>query len=85
MASLFELDLSGNSIDDGCVESLLHGLVQCQRLRWLSLNDNTIGDYGLDMLIERLPASVDTLNLAGNQVALASQLPFTSYAIVAQE
>ena len=79
MAALFQLNLSGNSIDEYCVESLIHGLVQCNRLQLLNLNNNTIGDNGLDMLIQGLPASVNTLKLDDNQVALARQLPLTRF------
>ena len=74
-----QLDLGGNSINDGCVESLVNGLVHCKRLRLLNLNSNEIGDNGLNMLIQGLPASVDTLELEGNQISLARQLPLTRF------
>ena len=74
MASLRDLNLRGNSIDDDCARVLVRGLAACQHLRSLSLACNGIGDDGLDVLIQGLPASVDALNLWGNEVTLARRL-----------
>ena len=75
MADLMELDLDGNSINGNCVEVLVRGLLQCRRLHSLGLENNEIGDDGLEVLTQGLPASVDDLNLGQNEVTLDRQLP----------
>ena len=74
MASLHELILDENSIDDNCVEVLLQGLAECEHLHSLKLSQNRISDNGLALLIQRLPASASSLDLYDNEVALARQL-----------
>ena len=74
MTALLELSLGGNSIDDDCARVLAQGLSKCTHLQSLVLSRNSISDNGLDALIQGLPASVDTLNLARNEVTLARHL-----------
>ena len=50
MGSLRELDLSDNAIRNSDVEELVRGLIECNHLHSLGLNDNRIGDDGLEML-----------------------------------
>ena len=52
MTNLLELDLSQNSIDDGCVEVLVRGLAGCSHLQSSNLRRNRISDNGLDALIQ---------------------------------
>jgi len=82
MAALHELDLSGNSIDDDCVEVLVRGLAECKHLHSLTLSSNVIGDDGLEILIRGLPASVNTLDLGNNEIALARQLPLLRFRVL---
>ena len=71
MTGLQELVLYKNSLGDNCAEILVRGLAVCRHLRELNLRDNRIGDDGLGVLSQGLPASVDTLNLGWNEVKLA--------------
>ena len=79
MANLALLTLYGNLIDDDCVEVIVRGLVECKHLRALGMECNRISDYGLDVLIRGLPSSVSGLELRGNQVTLARQLPLLRF------
>ena len=79
MATLLELSLHRNSIDDDSARALAQGVSECKRLQSLTLSHNRISDNGLDALIEGLPASVDTLNLQWNEVTLARQLPLLRF------
>ena len=79
MAALLDLDLSGNSINDDCVQVLVRGLAECNQLLQLRLVSNIVTDNGLDLLIERLPASVRYLSVANNQITLARQLPLLRF------
>ncbi|EJK66526.1 hypothetical protein THAOC_12552 [Thalassiosira oceanica] len=79
MASLDFLTLVGNFIGDGCVEILVRGLVGCKHLHTLRLESNRITDNGLDMLIRGLPDSFSRLELSGNQITLAQQLPLLRF------
>ena len=72
MAGLLDLHLRDNSIDNGCVEVLVRGLANCKYLDGLHLGSNRIGDDGLDVLIRGLPASVNILDLAWNEVSTAT-------------
>jgi len=74
MTSLQRLTLQRNSIDDSCVGVLVHGLAECKHLRILDLGCNMIGDDGLDVLVQGLPAGVVNLSLEWNEVTLARQL-----------
>ncbi|EJK47108.1 hypothetical protein THAOC_34196 [Thalassiosira oceanica] len=71
MATLLELVLSGNSLDDDCTRLLVQGLLDCKQIQSLDLSHNRISDNGLDVLIQSLPTSVDTLYLAMNDITLA--------------
>ena len=79
MAALLTLGLGENLIDDNCVEVLIRGLAECKHLHSLRLGRNRIGDNGLELLSQGLPASVDTLDLDDNEVALAQQLPLLRF------
>ena len=79
MATLDFLTLYGNSIDDDCVEVLVRGLVECKHLQALRLERNRISDNGLDVLIRGLPSSVSRLEVSGNRIALARQLPLLRF------
>ena len=79
MATLDFLTLYGNSIDDDCVEVLVRGLVECKHIQTLRLERNRISDNGLDVLIRGLPSSVSRLEVGGNQIALARQLPLLRF------
>ncbi|EJK47655.1 hypothetical protein THAOC_33608 [Thalassiosira oceanica] len=72
MATLLKLVLCGNSLDDDCTRLLAQGLSDCcKQIQTLDLSDNRISDNGLDALVQRLPASVDALCLARNDITLA--------------
>ena len=79
MASLHELNLYENSIGDNCVQVLVRGLAECKNLQSLNLYRNLVGDSGLDVLIRGLPASVDSLDLRWNQIALTRQVPLLRF------
>ncbi|EJK54167.1 hypothetical protein THAOC_26266 [Thalassiosira oceanica] len=79
MAALLELNLRGNLIDDDCARVLAQGLSDCKQIQSLSLSRNRISDDGLDVLIQGLPTSVDMLDLAGNEIALARQIPLLRF------
>ena len=79
MTNLLELDLSQNSIDDGCVEVLVRGLAGCSHLQSSNLRFNRIGDDGLDALIQGLPASVYALEISYNEITLSRQLPLLRF------
>ena len=82
MASLRRLSLSGNLIDDNCVEDLVRGLSECKQLHKLDLENNMIGDDGLALMIEGLPSSVDELKLRWNAITLARQLSLSRFKIL---
>ena len=82
MSNLLELDLSQNSIDDGCVEVLVRGLAGCSHLRSLRMGRNRIGDNGLDVLIQGLPASVYALEISYNEITLSRQLPLLRFKLL---
>ncbi|EJK59796.1 hypothetical protein THAOC_19940, partial [Thalassiosira oceanica] len=71
MATLREVVLRGNSLDDDCTRLLAQGLSDCKQMQSLFLSDNRISDNGLDVLVQRLPTSVDALYLARNDITLA--------------
>ncbi|EJK77914.1 hypothetical protein THAOC_00223 [Thalassiosira oceanica] len=71
MATLRELVLCGNSFDDDCTILLAQGLSGCKQIQSLNLTNNRISDNGLDVLVQSLPASVDALYLARNEITLA--------------
>ncbi|EJK66635.1 hypothetical protein THAOC_12429, partial [Thalassiosira oceanica] len=71
MAHLLELVLRGNSLEDDCTRLLAQGLSDCKQIQSLSLSNNSISDNGLDVLIQRLPTSVDALYLNRNDITLA--------------
>ncbi|EJK51126.1 hypothetical protein THAOC_29738 [Thalassiosira oceanica] len=71
MATLQKLVLSGNSLDDDCTRLLAQGLSDCKQMQSLNLSGNRISDNGLDVLVQRLPTSVDVLHLARNDITLA--------------
>ncbi|EJK48738.1 hypothetical protein THAOC_32437, partial [Thalassiosira oceanica] len=71
MAALRKLDLRGNSLDDDCTTLLAQGLTDFKQIESLDLSGNRISDNGLDVLIRRLPTSVDALYLARNDITLA--------------
>ncbi|EJK47020.1 hypothetical protein THAOC_34287, partial [Thalassiosira oceanica] len=71
MATLRILVLHGNSFDDDCTRLLEQGLSGCKQVQSLNLSNNRISDNGLDVLIQRLPASVDALYLKRNDITLA--------------
>ncbi|EJK61744.1 hypothetical protein THAOC_17714, partial [Thalassiosira oceanica] len=71
MATLRELVMRGNSLDDDCTRLLAQGLSDCKQIQSLDLSYNRISDDGLDVLVRRLPTSVDILFLSGNDIALA--------------
>ena len=80
MAALLELSLCGNAIDDDCARVLVRGLAGCKHLQSLNLKINDIGDDGLDVLIQGLPASVDALEISYNEITLARrQLPLLRF------
>ncbi|EJK58487.1 hypothetical protein THAOC_21382 [Thalassiosira oceanica] len=79
MSALLELRLGGNSIDDECARALVQGLSDCKQIQSLSLSRNIISDDGLDVLILGLPTSVDMLDLGGNEITLARQLPLLRF------
>ena len=79
MASLYDLNLYENTIDDNCVEVLVRGLAGCKHIRVLNLRHNVIDDDGLDTLIQGLPASVGRLVLENNEITLARQLPLLRF------
>ena len=82
MSALQRLDLCGNSIDHDCAEDLVNGLGDCEHLHRLDLRFNMNGDDGLEMLIQGLPASVDSLDLGWNEIALARQLPLLKFKVL---
>ncbi|EJK48051.1 hypothetical protein THAOC_33184 [Thalassiosira oceanica] len=71
MATLRKLVLQANSLDDDCTRLLAQGLSDCKQIQSLNLCDNRISDDGLDVLVQRLPTSVDALDLARNDITLA--------------
>ncbi|EJK48914.1 hypothetical protein THAOC_32252 [Thalassiosira oceanica] len=71
MAALREVVLHGNSLDDDCTRLLAQGLSDCKQMQSLFLSRNIICDNGLDVLVQRLPTSVDALYLARNDITLA--------------
>ena len=71
MISLRQLRLTKNSIDDDCAKVLAQGLSKCKHLQSLSLSGNRIGDGGLDVLIQGLPASVTHVRMESNAITLA--------------
>ncbi|EJK46410.1 hypothetical protein THAOC_34920, partial [Thalassiosira oceanica] len=71
MATLRELVISGNSLDDDCTRLLAQGLTDCKQIQSLDLSENRISGNGLDVLIQSLPTSVDVLLLSGNAITLA--------------
>ncbi|EJK77355.1 hypothetical protein THAOC_00818, partial [Thalassiosira oceanica] len=71
MATLRKLILCGNSLDDDCTRLLAQGLSDCKQIQLLDLTNNRISDNGLDVLIQRLPTSVDALYMAWNDITLA--------------
>ncbi|EJK51647.1 hypothetical protein THAOC_29163 [Thalassiosira oceanica] len=71
MATLLELALNKNSLDDDCTRLLAQGLSDCEQIQTLDLSHNRISDNGLDVLVQRLPTSVDKLYLARNDITLA--------------
>ena len=79
MTSLRQLSLANNSIDDGSVKVLVCGLMECDCLNYLSFEHNIIGDDGLDVLIQRLPASVTIVDMRSNAVTLTRQLPLLRF------
>ncbi|EJK66341.1 hypothetical protein THAOC_12749 [Thalassiosira oceanica] len=71
MATIREVVLRGNSLDDDCTRLLAQGLSGCKQIQSLKLCHNRISDNGLDVLVQGLPASVDALLLSGNDITLA--------------
>ncbi|EJK76484.1 hypothetical protein THAOC_01751 [Thalassiosira oceanica] len=71
MATLREVVLRGNSLDDDCTRLLAQGLSDCKQIQSLDLSRNRISDNGLDVLVQSLPTSVDALQLARNDITLA--------------
>ncbi|EJK52647.1 hypothetical protein THAOC_28058, partial [Thalassiosira oceanica] len=71
MATLREVVLRGNSLDDDCTTLLAQGLSDCKQIQSLDLSHNRISDNGLDVLVQGLPTSVDVLYLPRNDIALA--------------
>ncbi|EJK52483.1 hypothetical protein THAOC_28230 [Thalassiosira oceanica] len=59
--------------------SALPWLSECKQMQELNLITNRIGDDGLDVLIQGLPASIDGLHLDENQITLARQLPLLRF------
>ena len=75
MAGLLELALHDESIDGNFLKVLVRGLAECKRLHTLDFIRNRIGDDGLEVLIQGLPASVNELNLEQNRITLDCELP----------
>ncbi|EJK45499.1 hypothetical protein THAOC_35884 [Thalassiosira oceanica] len=71
MAALRKVVLHGNSLDDDCTTLLARGLSDCKQIQSLDLSDNRISDNGLDVLVQRLPASVEVLHMTWNDITLA--------------
>ncbi|EJK45444.1 hypothetical protein THAOC_35943 [Thalassiosira oceanica] len=71
MATLFKVVLRENSLDDDCTRLLAQGLSDCKQMQSLDLSENRIGDNGLDVLIQRLPTSMDVLHMTWNDITLA--------------
>ncbi|EJK64938.1 hypothetical protein THAOC_14271 [Thalassiosira oceanica] len=71
MSALREVVLRANSLDDDCTRLLAQGLSECKQIQSLSLSHNRICDDGLDVLVQRLPTSVDALYLERNDITLA--------------
>lgn len=69
LASLTELDLSGNKINDEDAVLISDLLIKCPNLKIINLQNNNIGDLGASALAEQLKAShLKTLNLSGNRI-----------------
>ncbi|EJK69891.1 hypothetical protein THAOC_08811 [Thalassiosira oceanica] len=66
------------SIDD-CARVLVQGLSDCKQIQSLNLRGNIISDDGLDVLNQGLPASVNMLDLTGNEVTLARKIPLLRF------
>ncbi|EJK62024.1 hypothetical protein THAOC_17383, partial [Thalassiosira oceanica] len=82
MATIRELVLTGNSLDDDCTRLLAQGLSDCKQIQSLFLSENRISDNGLEVLVQSLPTSVDALYLARNDITLARHVQLLIFRVL---
>ncbi|EJK47152.1 hypothetical protein THAOC_34152 [Thalassiosira oceanica] len=82
MATLREVVLRGNSLDDDCTRLLAQGLSGCKQIQSLDLSNNRISDNGLDVLVQSLPTSVDALYLAWNDITLDRHVMLLRFRVI---